>query len=536
MKAFWKFFKRKNEYSSSNRQRKIDDSNSKGPLNINLHENIKIVKEVLGESSDIVTRIFPVGEEIKTEVGVIYTDGLVDKTLIQDFILKALMIDIRRTTINTDMSFKKSFFEILKNFGLPDGDIKEISDFKDLFVHLLSGDTIVLIDGYCEGFVVSSRGWADRGVPTPDSETVVRGPKDGFTETLRTNTALIRRRIKDTNLRIETKRIGQRTKTDVAIAYIQDIANDKIVKEVRKRLNRIDIDGILESGYIEELIQDGVYSPFPTVYNTERPDAISAGLLEGRIAILVDGTPFVLLVPALFVHFLQAPEDYYQRFDISTLIRLLRYISFFIALLTPSIYIAVTTFHQEMIPTSLLISIAAQREGVPFPAFVEALIMEVTFEILREAGVRMPRAVGAAISIVGALVLGEAAVQAGIVSPVMVIVVSLTAISSFVFPTYNMAIAVRMLRFVLMILSATFGLYGMALGLIGVVLHLCSLRSLGIPYMSPMAPFNWSDQKDTISRFPLWSMFYRPRLINQKDMIRQQSPEMAEPKPPQNSG
>lgn len=495
---------------------------------------MEIAQEILGESSDIVTRIFPVGKDSKTEVGIIYTDGLVDKILIQDFILKALMIDIRKTNLESDISFKKGFFDILKDFGLPDGDIKEISDFKDLFTHLLSGDTIVLIDGYCEGFIVSSRGWADRGVPTPDSETVVRGPKDGFTETLRTNTALIRRRIKDTNLRIETKRIGRRTKTDVAIAYIRDIASEKIVKEVRKRLNRIDIDGILESGYIEELIQDGVYTPFPTVYNSERPDAISAGLLEGRIAILVDGTPFVLLVPALFVHFLQAPEDYYQRFDISSLIRILRYISFFIALLTPSIYIAVTTFHQEMIPTSLLISIAAQREGVPFPAFIEALIMEVTFEILREAGVRMPRAVGAAISIVGALVLGEAAVQAGIVSPVMVIVVSLTAISSFVFPTYNMAIAVRMLRFILMILAATFGLYGMALGLIGIVLHLCSLRSFGIPYMSPMAPFNWSDQKDTILRFPLWSMFYRPRLISQKNTIRQQSPEMAEPKPPEN--
>ena len=421
----------------------------------------------------------------------------------------------------------------MKDFGLPNGELKEVSDFEKLFVHLLSGDTIILVDGYSEGFAIGSRGWDDRGVTAPDSETVVRGPKDGFSETLRTNTSLLRRRIKDTSFWIETKKIGRRTKTDVAIAYIKGIADDKVVDELRMRLDRIDIDGILESGYIEELIQDGVYTPFPTVYNTERPDAVAAGLLEGRVAIMVDGTPFVLLVPALFVHFLHAPEDYYQRYDISTLIRLLRYLSFFIALLTPSIYIAVTTFHQEMIPTSLLISIAAQREGVPFPAFIEALIMEITFEILREAGVRMPRAVGAAISIVGALVLGEAAVQAGIVSPVMVIVVSLTAISSFVFPTYNMAIAVRILRFMLMILAATFGLYGIALGLIGIVLHLCSLRSFGLPYMSPFAPFNWQNQKDTILRFPLWSIFHRPRLGNKANIIRQQSPKKAKPKPPQ---
>jgi spore germination protein KA len=315
--------------------------------------------------------------------------------------------------------------------------------------------------------------------------------------------------------------------------YIKEVANDKIVEEVHKRLDNIDIDGILESGYIEELIQDETFTPFPTMINTERPDIVAAGLLEGRIAILVDGTPFALLLPALFVHFFQASEDYYQRFDIGTLLRMLRYLSFFLTLLVPSVYVAATTFHQEMLPTPLLISLAAQREGVPFPAVVEAMMMEVTFEILREAGVRMPRAVGQAISIVGALVLGEAAVQAGIVSPVMVIVVSITAISSFVSPTFNMAIATRIIRFIFMLLAATFGLYGIAVGLLAMALHLCSLRSFGIPYMSPMAPLIAADQRDTIIRFPHWAFFKRPRLINQKDMTRQQRLIKAKPKPPQ---
>lgn len=382
---------------------------------------------------------------------------------------------------------------------------------------------MLFLEGYQTCIVASTRGWRDRAVSEPQSQTVVRGPRDSFTETLRTNTALIRRRIKSPKLWIESQQIGEFTKTDIALVYIDGIADEQVIQEVKERLSKIDIDGILESGYIEELIQDEDYTPFPTMHNTERPDSVAAGLLEGRIAILVDGTPFVLMVPALFIQFFQAAEDYYQRADISTLIRLMRYMAFFLALLTPSAYIALTTFHQEMLPFALLISIAAQREGVPFPAIIEAFIMEITFEILREAGVRLPRAVGSAISIVGALVLGEAAVQAGLVSPAMVIVVSITAISNFVSPVYDMAIAVRMLRFILMVLAATFGLFGIILGLILMILHLCSLRSFGVPYMTPMAPFVKRDQKDVLIRRSIKKMKTRPKLINEKNISRQKT-------------
>jgi spore germination protein KA len=243
--------------------------------------------------------------------------------------------------------------------------------------------------------------------------------------------------------------------------------------------------------------------------------------LEGRVAILMDGTPFVLLVPALFVQFYQSAEDYYQRADFATLIRILRYICFFVSLLAPSLYIAITTFHQELLPSPLLFSLAAQREGIPFPALVEALIMEVTFEILREAGVRLPKTVGQAVSIVGALVIGQAAVEAGLVSPAMVIIVSITAISNFVIPSFNMGISVRILRFFLMAFAATFGLFGVTVGLIAMVQHLCSLRSFGVPYMSPMAPFIKEDQKDTILRMPQWGLFTRPRFISQKNITRE---------------
>ncbi|MFJ7307288.1 spore germination protein [Peribacillus frigoritolerans] len=495
-------------------------------ISSDLQFNLDHIKKTVGNSSDIVIRDFQAGKNGEIKLGIVYTDGLTDSASIQDLILDTLMVEIRNSDLDVAVP---DCFELIKSHILPVGGIVEITDFQKLFNHVLSGDTMLLMDSSPKGLALGSRGWVDRGVQEPSSQTVVRGPKDGFTETLRTNTALIRRRIKDPNLWLETKQIGEKTQTDVAIMYLKGVADDKTVSELQSRLNRINIDAILESGYIEELIQDEVYTPFPTVYNTERPDAVAAAILEGRIAIMVDGTPFVLIVPALMVHFFQSSEDYYQRADIATLIRVLRYLSFFLALLTPSLYVAVSTFHQEMLPTPLLISLASQREGVPFPAFVEAMLMEVVFEILREAGVRMPRAIGSSISIVGALVIGQAAVEAGFVSATMVIIVSLTAICSFVFPANSMASAFRMLRFLFMILAATFGLYGIILGLIVMVLHLNSIRSFGLPYLAPNAPFILQDQKDNIIRMPHWSLLKRPRLISKNDTDRG---EVSSPKPP----
>jgi spore germination protein KA len=503
-------------------------------LTTSLHENVQNVMYMLGNSSDIVIREVLIGAEETIKAGILYTDGLVDTPSVQNFIMESLMLDFRNTgEEEVGYYLQRNVLSLLKDRILAVGDIRDVSSLDPLLSSLLSGDVILLLDGYAQGFAIGMRGWKDRGVTESSTESVVRGPKESFSESLRTSTALIRRKIKDPNLWLESKSIGRVTKTDVAIMYINGIANDKIVEEVRKRLDRIDIDGILESGYIEELIQDETYTPFPTVFHSERPDVISAGLLEGKVAILTDGTPIVLIVPAQFVSFMQSAEDYYQRADIMTLIRLLRYLALFIALLGPSLYIAITTFHQEMLPTPLLISLAAQREGVPFPAVVEAFMMEVTFEILREAGLRMPKAVGQAISIVGTLVIGTAAVEAGIVSAAMVIVVAITAISSFVFPSTSMSISIRMLRFPLMVLAASFGLFGAIVGIIAIVLHLCSLRSFGVPYMSPFAPLILKDQKDAMIRFPRQFLLSRPRLISQKNVIREQR-EPPAPKSRQN--
>lgn len=509
--------KMKNSVQSSDK----DELPSVDQLTGDFEQDLNHLKKTFEKSMDVVIRTFKIGREKKLKAALLYTDGLADVTTINHFIMEALMNDVTEIPpIHHGLS-NRMIVEWIENSRLTVGSIQEISDYTAIYTAILSGNTVIIIEGFNGAVAASTAGWEDRGVTEPASQTVVRGPREGFSENFRTNTSLIRRKINNPNLYCEQKQIGTITKTNIAVMYIKGIVNDKVVEEVHQRLDRIDIDGILESGYIEELIQDDTFTPFPTIYNTERPDVVAGCLLEGRVAIVVDGTPFVLIVPSLFIQSFQVPEDYYQRADIATLLRILRIICFLIALIGPSFYIAVTTYHQEMLPTPLLISLAAQREGVPFPAFVEAMIMEVTFEILREAGIRMPRAVGQAVSIVGALVLGQAAVEAGIISASMVIVVSITAIANFVFPAYNMAISVRMLRFVMMALSASFGLYGITLGLLALLLHLNSLRSFGIPYMAPFGPFILEDQKDTLVRLPIWSMLSRPRLINQNNMKRQ---------------
>ncbi|MBT2653927.1 spore germination protein [Bacillus sp. ISL-18] len=522
------FHRRKNNRNQEKDKQNVSNehNHSVEPLSGTFNEDIQRIRRTFQKSSDVIIRTFNIGNDESNNAAIIFTDGLADSTAIQNFILESLMVDVKKGQIS-----RNKLIQQVKNSILTVGDITEIRDFESLYTTVLSGNTVILINGSTEAISASTAGWEDRAVSEPATQTVVRGPREGFTENLRTNTALLRRKIKDHNLYCEQKQIGTLTKTNIAVMYIKGIVNDKLVGEVHHRLDKIDIEGILESGYIEELIQDETFTPFPTIFNSERPDVIAACLLEGRVAILVDGTPFVLVVPSLFIQNFQVAEDYYQRSDIGSLLRLLRIVCFIIALFGPSFYIAVTTFHQEMLPTPLLISLAAQREGVPFPAFVEAVLMEIAFEILREAGIRMPRAVGQAVSIVGALVLGQAAVEAGIVSASMVIVVSLTAIANFVFPAYNMAISVRMLRFGMMFFAASFGLYGITVGSLALIMHLNSLRSFGVPYMAPFSPLIPNDLKDSLVRFPRWALLSRPRLINRKNMKRQASPAALKPEP-----
>jgi spore germination protein KA len=490
-------------------------------LRSSLESNIKFIQDSLGNSTDLVGRHISLGPENNVNACVLYIEGLIDTSSLQELI-DSLFFKLKTNDLESMGQKNNSLINALRDKAVTVGGIAEAKDYPTLLTNILSGHAAILIENQSHAITVSIPGHDKRSVDEPQSATLIKGPRDGFTETIGTNTALLRRRIRSSDLWMESKEIGRITKTKVVVAYIKGIVNEEIVKEVHERLDRIDIDAILETGYIEELIQDETITPFPTIFSTERPDAVAGKLVEGRVAIFVDGSPFVMVVPSLMVEFFQATEDYYQRADIATLLRFLRFFCFFIALLAPSLYIAVLTYHQEMLPTTLLIGIAAQREGVPFPALMEALMMEIAFEILREAGVRMPRAVGQAMSIVGALVLGQAAVQAGLVSPAMVIVVALTAIANFCFPAINLATTVRMLRFGMMTLSALFGLVGIMIGLILICIHLSTLRSFGVPYTSPAAPFILQDQKDVFFRVPWWGMLTRPRLMNQKNIKREE--------------
>jgi spore germination protein KA len=494
-------------------------------LHTDLMDNILHVQQILGNSGDHIVREMPIGTDEQLHAAILYTDGLVDTVSIQNFIIEPLMSGLDNTALERAVCSNTNMLTYFKNHVLAVDRIDEADNFDVLIHSLLSGNVIFLLDGHSRGLFINLSKHEHRAIMEPAVESVIRGPRESFTECLRTNTSMIRRKIKDSSLWLENRTIGRVTKTELAVMYMKGIANDSIVEQVHSRLDQIDIDGILESGYIEELIQDAKYSPFPTIYSTERPDVIAAELLEGKVAILIDGTPFVLVVPALFISFLHSAEDYYQRADFSSLLRSLRFIGLLISLLAPSIYISITTFHQEMLPTQLLVSLASQREGTPFPAFFEALMMEIVFEVLREAGLRMPRAVGQAVSIVGTLVIGQAAVEAGIVSAAMVIVVSMTAIASFIYPSVNMSISMRMLRFPLMGLSAYFGMFGVFLGITILLLHLCSLRSFGVPYMSPFAPYIKDDLKDTLIRVPLWLMRTRPRLLSRNNVTRQKKHE-----------
>ncbi|MCR2805672.1 spore germination protein [Paenibacillus soyae] len=493
-----------------------------------IQETASWIQDQLGASPDIILRAYSAEGAGAERVVLVYIDSLVDNDTVNSKIVRPIQELSEEAFERFD---ERGLYALMKDRILGVGSIAEIDTFDHVIQSLLEGNTIILVDGYQTALAAQTAGGDERGVEEPTSQTVIRGPKEGFTENIKTNMSLLRRRIKSPKLRFVQQKIGEVTQTSVVIVYLDGIANQKIVKEITRRLSTIDTDSILESGYIEEFIQDRTYTPFPTLQNSERPDGIAAGILEGQIAIIVDGTPFVLLAPVTFNRFFQSSEDYYQRFDIASFLRLIRYGSFLASMLLPSLYIAITTFHQEMIPTTLLISLAAQREGTPFPAIVEAFIMEITFEVLREAGVRMPRAIGSAISIVGALVLGQAAVQAGLVSAAMVIVVSFTAIANFVIPSMNMAAASRLIRFGLMILGGTFGLFGIMSGLMFMLIHMAGLRSFGIPYLLPVSPLSINNLKDVFIRAPWWRMSKRPTLVSEPEAETRQG-KSQKPEPP----
>ncbi|MHA2961374.1 spore germination protein [Priestia megaterium] len=489
-------------YLLQNPNKKKTTACSATPLYNDVNKNIERLLNELGNSSDVSFRMVESPYQNTLKAAVIHLDGLADENIINENIMTPLIQWLKES--NQVVTVEKIEEQIPQILTVSQLTIKE--NWHEFVSAVLTGDTVILLNGSSKIFIGNTKKLQSRAVTEPTSQTVVRGPKDSFTENLRTNTSLIRARIQDPNLRLDSMKIGSVTHTDIGIMYIQGNADERIVEEIKERLKGIKVDGILESNYIEEFIRDDRTTIFPLLLNTERPDAVVGNLLEGRIAIIVQGTPFVLIAPAIFSQFFQSPEDYYQNDYISSFLRLLRFGSFFLSMYASAIYLALITHHQGLIPNTLMVSLMAQRERVPFPAIVEMVVMELAFEMLREAGIRMPRAIGPAVSIVGALILGQAAVEAGFVSAAVVIIVAISAISNFTLPSTSIVNAARGFRFILILISAFIGLYGILLMTLCIWLHISSLRSFGIPYFSPFAPFDFKEQKDTLARFSLPSL------------------------------
>lgn len=480
--------------------------------------------------SDAVIRQFHFGYQDRTPALLVYFDGLVDRQEIENNLLKPLMLELEMARQSSTLEGNNILEQVKENI-LTMADILLLNTYDEVCHHISSGDTVLFIDGYNQALAVSTRSWQGRSIETPENEVVVFGPKEGFTETLRFNTALIRRRIKSTNLKIEHFVVGRISKTDVVLCYINGIVPVNLVNEVRSRLSKIDIDAVLDPQYLEEFIADHKSTIFTQAEHTEKPDRVCAHLLEGRIGIMVDGSPMALILPISFPQYWIAAEDYYTHFVPASLFRILRFTAFLLALTLPSLYVAVISYHQEMVPTALYLTIAATRQGVPFPAFVEALLLEATFELLREAGLRLPRAVGPAVSIVGALIIGDAAVRAGLVSTPMVVIIAFTGIASFVSPAYNAGIIVRIARFAFLISSAVLGFLGIMIMLILMLIRMASLSSLGLPYLAPVAPLNRAQLSDIIIRRPWFKSEKRPYLEGMENQIRQKPSDGQEERP-----
>ncbi|MCY8124652.1 spore germination protein [Bacillus spizizenii] len=480
-------------------------------IDSDLQHNIETLKKKLGQNDDIIFYTFSFGDS-RQRACLLYIDGLTENKLLAQYVISPLQRDAlaKKEGQIEDLS---AFF-----FGYRHSVVSSINEIQQL---VFSGQAVLLADGYDGGLAFDTKTLKSRNLEEPTSEVLERGPKIGFIEKLRTNTALLRERTSDPNLVIKEMTIGKRTKKKVAVAYIQDIAPDYVVKEVFKRLKSIMTDDVPESGSIEQLIEDEPFSVFPTILSTERPDRVESSLLEGRVSILVDGTPFALIVPATVDEFIHSPDDYNQRWIPMSLIRLIRYTSILITIYLPGLYISLVTYHTGLLPTRMAISIAGSRLNVPFPPFVEAFNMIFTIELIREAGLRLPKPIGQTIGFVGGVVIGQVAVQGQIVSALMVIVVSITALASFTVPSYAYNFPLRIIRIAAMLSAAVLGMYGVIMVFLLVIGHLMRLKSFGQDYIIPIMSQPGQDLKDTIIRVPTLFLKRRPTRKGTKDKIRQ---------------
>lgn len=474
---------------SSDIQAEVDTT-----LSDKVSDNLNTVKKAIGAPEDLNLRYISIGK-IAKKCGIAYLSGITDTNIINQEIIHSLQQNLQE--------LEGDLLEHIKLEIIAVTSVEELADMKQIIDFVLDGQTIFFLEGEEKALIIGTAGGDKRSIEQPQSENLIQGPREGFIESLEVNLALIRRNIRDPNLRFKTFEVGKRSKQKVVLCYIEDIINPKILEEVIYRLESINLEYITDVSQIEQWIEDSSLSPFPQMLSTERPDKVTFEILHGRFAILVDGTPFTALGPVVLSDINKSMEDYNQRWVTASLLRILRVLASFIALFLPGIYIAMVLFHPGMLPTTLVFSIAASREGMPFSAIVEVLLMATTFEMLQEAAIRLPRIIGQTIGIVGGIVIGEAAVSAGIASPIIVIITALTAIASFCSPYYSVAISFRAVRFGIMLISAFLGLFGLILSFLVLVIHVTNLKSFGVPYSFTVLPSVKQDLSDNIIRGPI---------------------------------
>lgn len=479
-----------------------------------IEENEKAIKEAFSQCDDLKLRKFTVGKEGKRSAFVCYIEVNTGNDLINV---------LGRLFAYLDNIPESQIEDVIKGNAFALSDAQAYPYMEDAIRGVLIGDTVLFVDGVSVARKMPDQGYPKMGVSKSEAEKVVRGSDESFTESEKANTALIRRRIRNTQLKVKEFQIGVRSFTNVAIVYVEGLADPKLVEEIHSRLTAYDIDGVLDSGVLEQLAEESWLSPFPQFQSTRRPDRAAMDVLNGKVVVLVDNSPVALLLPTDVNSFLKTTDDYYNRFHMATFARLIRYVAAFFALTLPGLYLAVTNFHTQILPTTLLLSFWKAREGVPFPAALEVLLMELSFELIREAGVRLPGTMGNTIGIVGGLIIGQAAVEASLVSPIVVIVVAFTALCSFAIPNEEFAFSFRILKFGMIAVSAWFGFFGFLIGLFLVLVHMAGLKSFSVPYLSPYvgAQLNgYEDEKDALIRFPLRMLWKRPIYANPNERTK----------------
>lgn len=479
-----------------------------------LRKNENYIRDKFKNCADILIRPMRLGNESKVDCLIVYIEVAVSNMMLDDSALGKMINHFWESS-------SYQIQEFVQNNSLGIADVRKLENMKDVLSAVLAGNAVFFIDGYDKAMKISSKGYPNLGVSEVESEKVLRGSKEGFSDSVKTNSALVRKRIRDSRMKVEEKTTGVRSKTMLQILYMEDLVQEELLENIKNSLDEYRIDGIFDSGMLEQLTDKTWYSPFPQYQTTERPDRAAMEILNGKIVLLCDNSPTALILPSSFNGFMESSEDWFHHFEMTSFLRILRYLALLVATLLPGLYLAVIRFHTQILPANLILSFAKAREGVPFSSVTELIFLELSFELIREAGVRVPGALGNAIGIVGGLIIGQAAVSANLVSPIVVMIVALTALGSMVIPEEEFASAFRLLKYIFLFLGGYLGIFGIVLGIYLTISHLCGLLSFGMPYMLPfIKKVPRCDTGEGILRIPFRKRWQRPLYARWEQKIR----------------